>query len=57
MTQSPLLADLHSTVANALAEDIGDGDITARLIPENQISQSAGYLPGKRCCLRHSLGY
>ncbi|MBN3563393.1 carboxylating nicotinate-nucleotide diphosphorylase [Aliamphritea spongicola] len=40
MTQSPLFADLHSTVANALAEDIGDGDITARLIPENQTAKA-----------------
>lgn len=40
MTQSPLLADLHSTVANALAEDIGDGDITARLIPEDQTAKA-----------------
>ncbi len=40
MTQSPLLADLHTTVANALAEDIGDGDITARLIPEDQTAKA-----------------
>ncbi|WP_271273554.1 carboxylating nicotinate-nucleotide diphosphorylase [Aliamphritea hakodatensis] len=40
MTQSPLLADLHSTVANALAEDIGDGDITAHLIPEDQTAKA-----------------
>ncbi|WP_261844266.1 carboxylating nicotinate-nucleotide diphosphorylase [Aliamphritea ceti] len=40
MTQSPLLADLNSTVANALAEDIGDGDITAQLIPADQFAKA-----------------
>lgn len=40
MTQSPLLADLNSTVANALTEDIGDGDITAQLIPAEQFAKA-----------------
>ncbi len=31
---NPVPADLHQTVAAALAEDIGSGDITAQLIPE-----------------------
>ena len=33
---APYRAALQSTVRAALAEDIGDGDITARLVPETQ---------------------
>jgi len=36
MANSRLLQDIEKTVQIALAEDIGDGDITARLIPEQQ---------------------
>lgn len=31
-----LLSDLQSTVAHALDEDIGSGDVTARLVPERE---------------------
>jgi nicotinate-nucleotide pyrophosphorylase (carboxylating) len=31
--QPPLPSDLHATVAAALAEDVGSGDLTARLVP------------------------
>lgn len=34
----PLKADLKETIAHALREDIGSGDITALLIPEDKIS-------------------
>lgn len=34
MNTSTLFADLQSTVAHALAEDIGSGDVTARLVPD-----------------------
>ena len=34
--KNPLLEGLSDTVRNALAEDIGSGDITAELIPEGQ---------------------
>ena len=30
--------DIESVVVNALAEDIGTGDLTARLIPDNATS-------------------
>ncbi|UTW02399.1 carboxylating nicotinate-nucleotide diphosphorylase [Amphritea atlantica] len=36
MANPPLLSDITATVRTALAEDIGDGDITARLIPAAQ---------------------
>ncbi len=32
-----LFADIEATVTRALAEDIGDGDVTAMLIPETQV--------------------
>jgi nicotinate-nucleotide pyrophosphorylase (carboxylating) len=38
---SPIhLSDLSLTVSRALAEDIGSGDVTARLVPEKQRSQA-----------------
>lgn len=40
MADTRLFADLTTTVANALAEDIGSGDITARLIPEAQTAKA-----------------
>ena len=33
-------ADLEAIVTIALSEDIGDGDITAQLIPENQTANA-----------------
>ncbi|WP_428036712.1 carboxylating nicotinate-nucleotide diphosphorylase [Amphritea sp.] len=36
MANTQLLRDIPATVRTALAEDIGDGDITARLIPAEQ---------------------
>jgi len=36
MTQKELPADISSTVRRALSEDIGTGDITAELLPDNQ---------------------
>jgi nicotinate-nucleotide pyrophosphorylase (carboxylating) len=36
LTQQDLKDTIHQSVALALAEDIGDGDITARLIPATQ---------------------
>lgn len=36
MANTPLLSDITVTVRTALAEDIGDGDITAQLIPAEQ---------------------
>lgn len=38
---SPFLAGLESTVAAALAEDIGGGDITAELVPVDQQAQAS----------------
>ena len=35
-SSNPLLAGLPQTVAAALAEDVGSGDITASLVPEGQ---------------------
>lgn len=35
MSTVPVPANLHSVVANALAEDIGGGDLTAGLVPAN----------------------
>ncbi|MGH8457274.1 MAG: carboxylating nicotinate-nucleotide diphosphorylase, partial [Stenotrophobium sp.] len=32
--------DLHETVQRALAEDIGSGDVTARLVPENELADA-----------------
>jgi nicotinate-nucleotide pyrophosphorylase (carboxylating) len=37
---NPLLAGLQQTVAAALAEDIGAGDITASLVPESQSAEA-----------------
>lgn len=34
------VTDLHETVARALAEDIGSGDVTARLVDANEISNA-----------------
>ena len=39
-TTNPLLAGLQQTVAAALSEDIGNGDITASLIPETQTTEA-----------------
>jgi nicotinate-nucleotide pyrophosphorylase (carboxylating) len=36
----PLFAGLTQTVAAALAEDIGSGDITAMLVPESQLAEA-----------------
>lgn len=36
-----VLQDLHATVAQALREDIGDGDITAQLIPADEQASAA----------------
>jgi len=36
-----LKADLHNNVSAALLEDVGDGDITARLIPAAEIALAA----------------
>ena len=36
-----LKADLHNNVSAALLEDVGDGDITARLIPATEIALAA----------------
>ena len=36
----PIPDDLYSTVANALAEDIGSGDITAQLVEPNQTAHA-----------------
>ena len=36
-----LKADLHNNVSAALLEDVGDGDITARLIPAAEIASAA----------------
>lgn len=36
MANTQLLTDIPATVRNALAEDIGEGDITAQLIPAGQ---------------------
>ncbi len=38
MPAPALPADIVETVRRALAEDIGDGDLTARLVPENRIA-------------------
>ena len=40
ITPDPLLANLSQTVALALAEDIGGGDVTARLAPEDELRQA-----------------
>lgn len=40
MTKPGLPSDLKQVVQNALAEDIGTGDITAALIPENKQSRA-----------------
>ncbi|MEX2367340.1 MAG: carboxylating nicotinate-nucleotide diphosphorylase [Pseudohongiellaceae bacterium] len=49
MHENPLLHDLELTVAHALAEDIGSGDITAELIPEGRLAQA-------RCvCREHAI--
>ena len=37
MTHDPLQTVINENVATALAEDIGTGDVTARLIPEDKI--------------------
>ena len=37
---TPSMHQIHAHVAQALAEDIGSGDITAQLIPENEIAQA-----------------
>ena len=36
-----LKADLHNNVSAALLEDVGDGDITARLIPAEELASAA----------------
>jgi nicotinate-nucleotide pyrophosphorylase (carboxylating) len=35
MTEKPSVQDIHDRVATALDEDVGSGDVTAALIPEN----------------------
>ncbi|MDO6562904.1 carboxylating nicotinate-nucleotide diphosphorylase [Amphritea sp. 1_MG-2023] len=40
MANTQLLSDIPATVRHALTEDIGDGDITARLIPAEQQAQA-----------------
>ena len=35
-----LMKDIKIIVARSLSEDIGDGDITAKLIPENVVSDA-----------------
>lgn len=40
MTINPFFLGLQQTVANALAEDVGSGDITARLVPEESLAQA-----------------
>lgn len=40
MTTHPLPADLSETVARALAEDVGSGDLTAALIPVGQSARA-----------------
>src|SRR5690349_3129995 len=40
MTAIPLPNDIAATVARALAEDVGDGDLTAALVPANAIKQA-----------------
>ncbi|MEX2353717.1 MAG: carboxylating nicotinate-nucleotide diphosphorylase, partial [Gammaproteobacteria bacterium] len=42
-TSSPVLRipdDIHITVERALAEDVGSGDLTAGLLPDNQIAKA-----------------
>jgi nicotinate-nucleotide pyrophosphorylase (carboxylating) len=46
----PLPADLQATVARALAEDIGDGDLTARLVPADA-KASATVITREPCVL------
>ena len=41
MTTHPLPADIASTVRRALNEDLGTGDLTARLLPEDTASEAA----------------
>ena len=36
-----LKADLQANVSAALLEDVGDGDITARLIPADELASAA----------------
>jgi nicotinate-nucleotide pyrophosphorylase (carboxylating) len=40
MRSDPLLADLSSTVARALAEDVGSGDVTAALVPADESARA-----------------
>ena len=40
LTANPLFAGLQQTVAAALAEDIGTGDITAALVPQAQTAEA-----------------
>lgn len=40
LSANPLLAGLQQTVAAALAEDIGTGDITAALVPQAQTAEA-----------------
>jgi nicotinate-nucleotide pyrophosphorylase (carboxylating) len=40
-----LSRDIETRVRAALAEDIGSGDITARLIPAEQLAEERDYWP------------
>ncbi len=40
LTANPLFAGLQQTVAAALAEDVGTGDITAALVPQTQTAEA-----------------
>jgi len=40
MTKNPFFSGLQQTVANALAEDVGSGDITAMLVPNESHAQA-----------------
>ena len=57
MAAPALPADIADTVRRALAEDLGDGDLTAALVPEARLPQASlddwlGYL-GLRAGARH----
>ena len=56
MIDAKLQADIDASVARALAEDIGDGDITAELIPRRAHRERGDRDPRSRCGVRHSLG-
>lgn len=49
MPNNPFFAGLEQTVANALAEDIGTGDITAKLVPAGRNAEA------KVLCREHAI--